>query len=116
MQVMPEVGERTHRVLYGDRPYNAEDLYQPAYNAALGTAELGLLNRSLDGTLVESSIPAVIAAYNGGEDAVRRWLAPFPAPRDPDEFGEDVSFAETREYVRRVLGYVMAWRWVYGDR
>ena len=57
----------------------------------------------------------MIASYNGGEAAVRRWLEAYDGPPEFDEFAEDVGYTETRRYVKRVLGFVMAYRWVYGD-
>ena len=115
MQVRPEEAERIHKEVFGDSPFDPDDLYRAPYNAALGTAELGMKNESLKGTLSDDSLPAVIASYNGGETAVRRWLAAFEQPPPADEFSEDVGYTETRQYVRRVLGFVMAYRWVYGD-
>ena len=115
MQLMPEVGGRLHGELWPDRPYDADDLYLAPYNAILGTTELGQLRTKLDNTLMPSSAPAVIASYNGGEEAVRRWLAATEGPAAFDEWSEDIGYTETRKYVKRVLGQVMAYRWVYGD-
>lgn len=115
MQLMPKEGPRIHAELYPDRPYDADDLYSAPYNASMGTAELGLRRRSLDGVLVGTDLPAVIASYNGGEAAVRRWLEAYESPPEFDEFSEDVGYTETRKYVKRVLGFVMAYRWTYGD-
>ncbi len=114
MQLMPEVGGRLHAEAFPGRPYDADDLYRGPYNAALGTMELGQRARSLAGVLVPSDAPAVVASYNGGEEAVRRWLGDGPPPPF-DEWTEDIGYTETRGYVKRVLGNVMAYRWVYGD-
>lgn len=91
-------------------------LFDPAINTAEGVAELGKLRASLADTGVSPLEPLVIAAYNGGEDAVRRWLADEPAPVDVDRWAEEISFSETRRYVRRVLGTLQVYRYVYGDR
>jgi len=115
MQLMPELGEEIHAKIYPDRPYNVDDLYSAPYNVAMGTTELGLKNESLEGVLAITSLPAVIASYNGGEEAVRRWLADSEEPPDFDDFSENISYTETRRYVKRVLGFVMSYRWVYGD-
>lgn len=116
MQLMPKEGPRIHTALYADRPYDADDLYSAPYNASMGTAELGLKRQSLAGVLQDTDLPAVIASYNGGETAVRRWLEAYEGPPEFDEFAEDVGYTETRKYVKRVLGFVMAYRWVYGDQ
>ncbi|MEZ4321358.1 MAG: transglycosylase SLT domain-containing protein [Myxococcota bacterium] len=115
MQLMPLEGPRIHEQIYAGRPYDADDLYSAPYNASMGTAELGLKRQSLKGVLAGTDLPAVIASYNGGEEAVRRWLTAYDGPPEFDEFSEDVGYTETRKYVKRVLGYVMAYRWVYGD-
>lgn len=115
MQLMPEVAARLHPSLFPNRPFDADDLYSGAYNAALGTAELGQRTESLAGLLETTSVPAVVASYNGGEEAVRRWAEPYDAPPPFDAWSESIGYTETRHYVKRVLGYAMAVRWVYGD-
>ena len=115
MQLMPTEAGRIHAELWPDRPYNPHDLFSAPYNAALGTTELGLKRDELDGRLADESLPAVIASYNGGIAAVNRWLSASSAPPPADEFSEDIGFTETRQYVKRVLGFTMAYRWVYGD-
>jgi soluble lytic murein transglycosylase-like protein len=113
MQMMPDLGAELHRKLYGERPYHADDLYVAAYNASVGTEELGERTAELDHAVVPSGLPAVIASYNAGSEAVSRWTSGGSLPFD--EFAEDIGYAETRVYVRRVLGFAMAYRWVYGD-
>jgi soluble lytic murein transglycosylase len=115
MQLMPAELPRIHADLYGDGPVDPDDLYVGPYNAAMGTTELGMKSKSLHGVLDGTDAPAIVASYNGGEEAVRRWVAGYDGKPPFDEFAEDVGYTETRQYVRRVLGYVMAYRWVYGD-
>lgn len=113
MQLMPEVGEKLHAETFTG-PYDADRLYSAPYNAVLGTWELGRLAKRLDGALDGTPLPAIVAAYNAGEDAVLRWIEEAGEPPAPDLFAEDVSYTETRLYVRRVLGHYMSWRYVYG--
>lgn len=115
MQIMPAEVDRIHTAVFGAGDGDPDDLYRAPYNAAIGTGELGMRTQSLKDVLAGTSVPAVIASYNGGEDAVRRWLTAYPEKPEFDEFAEDVGYTETRQYVRRVLGYVMTYRWVYGD-
>lgn len=115
MQLMPVEAERLHGELFPKRPYSPDDLYSAPYNATLGTWELGTKLQALDGVLAGDDLSAAIAAYNGGEEAVRRWVAGHGAPPEADLFAETIGFTETRRYVKRVLGYTMAYRWVYGD-
>jgi len=97
MQILP----RTAREIAtgaGLPPPDRQSLHEPAVNVALGTR---LLRRLLDrygGSLVKA-----LAAYNGGEDAVAKWERRHPG-RDEDEFVELISYRETRDYVRAVIG------------
>ncbi len=115
MQIMPDEGPRLHRVVFGDGRFDPDDLYASRYNAALGTTELGTKNRTLGDALDGTSLPAVIASYNAGEDAVKRWLSSPDVDKAFDEFAEDISYSETRRYVRNVLGHLMALRRVHGQ-
>jgi soluble lytic murein transglycosylase-like protein len=115
MQMMPDLGDELHVRLFPDRPYHPDDLYSAPYNAALGSTELSDRAGTLSSVLSPSGVPAVIASYNGGEEAVRRWIGEAQAPPS-DEFMEDIGYVETRAYVKRVLGFAMAYRWVYGDQ
>jgi len=115
MQLMPTLGEELHGELLGDGAYDPDLLYRAGYNAWLGTTELGQLRSELAVTGLDPLLPAVIAAYNGGSEAVLRWLGEYDAVPDADSFAENISYTETRRYVRRVLGFLMTYRWVYGD-
>jgi soluble lytic murein transglycosylase len=112
MQLMPDLGQRRHEQLYPGSPYSPDQLYQPGYNAALGTAELTSLLQRFKGSGLDSPLPAVVAGYNGGGDAVARWLE--SRPTEADRFAEDISYSETRRYVRNVLGYLMLYEAAWG--
>lgn len=114
MQIMPAEGDRLHAEALGSGLFSGDRLYLAPYNALLGTTELGLKWRSLEGAVRPAHLPAVIASYNAGEEAVRRWVAASPTA-EVDTFAEDIPYTETRRYVRTVLGNLMAWRQVYGD-
>ena len=115
MQLMPELGEELHAELLPGVAYHPDRLYVAGYNAWLGTTELGKLYATFDGAGVEPRLPLAIAGYNGGAEAVSRWVGEYEAPPEVDWFAENISYSETRRYVRRVLGYLMKYRWVYGD-
>jgi soluble lytic murein transglycosylase len=115
MQLMPSLGAQLHPQRYGDSPYHPDLLFQPGYNAALGVDELVSLRKRFADAGVEPALPLVIAGYNAGEDAVRRWLANYETPPEPDRFAEDIGYTETRRYVKRVLGYLQTYRAAYGD-
>ena len=115
MQLMPELGQELHGSLLPGVPYDPDRLYVAGYNAWLGTTELGRLYTRFDGAGVEPRLPLAIAGYNGGDEAVARWVSEYDEAPDVDWFAENISYSETRRYVRRVLGYLMSYRWVYGD-
>ncbi len=74
----------------------------PDYNVMLGSHHLAQLMNEWGGNAV-----LVAAAYNAGSGNVRRWVARNGDPRLPgvDVIGwiEDIPFAETRNYVQRVI-------------
>ena len=115
MQLMPQLGAAQWADRHPDEPWNDDLLFDPAINMELGTAELAALRQSLEETGASPLVPLVIAGYNAGEAPVRRWLAAQPTPLEVDRWAEDISYGETRRYVRRVLGTLQVYRYVYGD-
>ncbi len=93
-----------------------DDLYRAGVNARLGSTELSLLHQQFVPHALANggSLPMVIAGYNGGADAVNRWVSGYASAPDADRFSEDISFTETRRYVRKVLGFYQRYRRVYG--
>jgi soluble lytic murein transglycosylase len=89
-------------------PVTARDLHDPARNIDLGTRELARLMYHHRGDVARA-----IAAYNAGEDAMSKWEARFPDAPD-DEFVEDITFRETRSYVKTVIGNYRRYRRLYG--
>ena len=72
-------------------------LYDPALNVRLGTTYLKNLFEMFHGDEFHA-----VAAYNGGENAVMKWLAKSPGP--DDEWVENIAYKETRDYVKKVIG------------
>ena len=81
----------------------------------LGTTELARLARHFDDTEIEPRLPLIIAGYNGGRDAVDRWIGTWQSLPSADAWSEFIGYSETRKYVRRVLGYLQTYRLAYGD-
>jgi len=76
------------------------DLFDPAANTRIGTAYL----QHLLGTFPEPA--EAVAAYNAGPNRVRAWLAVLDPGTDAAlliDWIELIPFAETRNYVQRVL-------------
>lgn len=84
MQLIPETAER----------YGVRDVWNAEQNARGGLAHLRWLLQRFEG-----DIALVSAAYNAGEGAVK-------------QYGGVPPFAQTREYVRRVLAFYRAGRHV----
>jgi soluble lytic murein transglycosylase len=72
-------------------------LYDPSVNVQLGTTYLKNLFEMFHGDEFHA-----VAAYNGGENAVSKWIAESGGP--DDEWVENIAYKETRDYVKKVIG------------
>lgn len=91
MQVMPQTSSELARMgLVDSGAYDPSNLLDPATNIEYGTAYLAFLEKNL------SSTDQVIAAYNAGMGKVEEWIA------QPGELADNITYSETREYLRRV--------------
>jgi soluble lytic murein transglycosylase len=86
-----------------------DDLYTPSTNIAVGSAYMADLKDQFDG-LYE----AIAASYNGGEDNAARWLN-RSKPKDPGVFVAEVGFAETKNYVLKVMNNYRVYRQLYTE-
>uniref|UniRef100_A0A831U1W6 Tetratricopeptide repeat protein n=1 Tax=Geobacter metallireducens TaxID=28232 RepID=A0A831U1W6_GEOME len=104
MQLMPS----TARAMVDDNSAGiATRLTDPAFNITLGVRHLKGLLKQYNGNTV-----AAVAAYNAGSVPVDRWLRTLPYRRD-DEFIENITYPETREYVKKVLANAEMYRALY---
>ncbi len=96
MQVMPQTALfLAHRS--GATTFTTADLADPQVNIAYGSYYLRYLLNEYHGSLT-----LALAAYNGGESNVDRWMA--EARADGQSLtSADIPFPETRAYVGRVL-------------
>jgi soluble lytic murein transglycosylase len=105
-QVMPEVGERLAKEL----KYPVWDpvlLYQPDVSIQLGAFHLHELVGRYD------QRARILAAYNAGSPRVERWSKRIGVD-DPEVFAEQISFVETRDYVRVIQRNEDIYRALYG--
>ena len=86
-----------------------DDLYRPEVNIALGTEYMKFLKDEFDG-LYEG----IAASYNGGEDNALRWLN-RSKPKDPGIFTAEIGFAETKNYVYKVMTNYRIYRELYDE-
>ena len=106
MQITPETARYIAR-LSGGTAFEQGDLSTPQVNISYGAFYLRYLLRRYDRNTV-----LALAAYNGGEGNVDRWLA--EASLSERAFGkEQIPFSETREYVDRVLDARVSYREKY---
>jgi soluble lytic murein transglycosylase len=81
----------------------------PVYNTQMGAAELAALLKEYG-----DCYALAFAAYNAGRGRVQQWIAAHGDPRDPKvdaiDWVERIPFAETRNYVQRVLENLQVYR------
>ncbi len=98
-----------YKVQAGYPNLQPDDLYVPSTNIALGAAYVADLKSQFDG-LYE----AIAASYNGGEDNAARWMN-RSKPKDPGIFVSEIGFAETKNYVFKVMNNYRAYRDLYTE-
>jgi soluble lytic murein transglycosylase len=108
MQVTPEAGRDTAK-RFGVAYDWGRLVSDPAYNTEMGAAELAALLKEYNGSYI-----LTFAAYNAGRGRVKQWMALHGDPRDPKvdpvDWVERIPFAETRNYVERVMENLQVYR------
>ncbi|MFO0685443.1 MAG: transglycosylase SLT domain-containing protein [Sandaracinus sp.] len=99
MQLMPATAAAVARRT--GTTYARNLLFDATTNVRLGTAYLAELHRSY-------GVPLCFAAYNAGEHRVEEWLR--RGERDLDRYVEDIPYAQTRNYTRRVTASLAHYR------
>lgn len=107
MQIMPGTAQLVAKK-YGVA-YSQSKLTDPNYSLMLGTAHLNDLIENFNGSYIMT-----LVAYNAGPRRVSEWNARFGDPRkgeiDPIDWIESIPFQETRDYVKKIMANVMAYR------
>jgi soluble lytic murein transglycosylase len=106
MQILPSTAYYLAR-LSGGSSFTASDLAEPSVNVAYGSYYLRYLLDHYGGDEM-----LAVAAYNGGETNVDRWVAKADAAGRQLSV-QEIPFAETREYVQRVLSAQRDYRATY---
>jgi soluble lytic murein transglycosylase len=112
MQVTPAAGKYLAKKF--KVPYDEKRLLNDnVYNLQMGSAELG---DNLEG--YRGSYILAFAGYNAGRGRVKEWIARYGDPRDPKvdpiDWVERIPFAETRNYVQRVMENFQVYRVRFG--
>ncbi len=98
MQVMPPTARWTAKKI-GLTSFKPNQINDRDTNIVIGTAYLKLVLDNFDG-----SMPMAAAAYNAGPSRPRSWRGQSGAPMlEAAIWAENVPFAETRDYVKKVL-------------
>ncbi|MGA7450966.1 MAG: lytic transglycosylase domain-containing protein, partial [Rhodoplanes sp.] len=113
MQVTPEAGRDTAKRF--SVTYDWDRLVSdPVYNTQMGAAELAALLQQYRGSHIMS-----FAGYNAGRGRVQKWVAQYGDPRDAKvdavDWVERIPFAETRNYVQRVMENLQVYRVRFGE-
>ena len=107
MQLMPSTADYIARMSGGTR-FDRGDLATPQINIAYGSWYLRYLLQKYHGNAV-----LTLAAYNAGEGKVDQWWAGRPARGEAFDVAKHIPFAETRDYVHRVLSARREYRHQY---
>ncbi len=110
MQLMPDTANYIISKLSID-VFEKPELENPKLNLFLGCNYLKYLYDRFSNTGNNKDI-YVIAAYNGGEGSVKRWIKNFNT-QDSDEFIERIPFEETRHYVKKVFKTYNMYKKIY---
>ena len=109
MQLMPSTAENVAKMIGVD--YSYERLFEKDYNMTLGSFYLGKRVKDFGGSYIMA-----IASYNAGIGNVKTWVNRFGDPRtmhsleEVVDWMEEIPFAETRNYVQRVMENLQIYR------
>ena len=108
MQVTPEAGRDTAKRFGVEYDWDRM-VSDPVYNTQMGAAEISALLAEYKGSYLMT-----FAGYNAGRGRVRDWIKAYGDPRDPNvdpvDWAERIPFAETRNYVQRVMENLLVYQ------
>lgn len=108
MQIMPSTAQHVQErnADIGEADAGRAGLFDPATNMELGQRYLAELLNSSD---IGNNLFLMAAAYNAGPGTLMRWRKELAGITDPLLFIESLPYAETRDYVEKVLANF----WIY---
>jgi soluble lytic murein transglycosylase-like protein len=109
MQLMPRTAQYIAPKA-GLAGLSLSQLDQPRVNIRLGSYYLRAQADSTGGNIMKMA-----ASYNGGPNAVARWVKAF-GPIDDDVFVERIPYAETRRYAKQVTMHTRVYSQIYGEK
>lgn len=106
MQIMPATGKGIADQI-SMSGYEDEMLFDPETNINMGAYYLG---QQLDS--FEQNMIYCLGAYNGGPGSMSNWISRFGTISE-DEFIEHITYLETKDYIKRVLGNYYLYKLLY---
>jgi len=106
MQIMPATGASIAKQI-GLSGYQDGMLTDPEINIQMGTYYLKQQLDNFDGNLVYC-----LGAYNGGPGSMSGWVSKWGGI-DIDEFIENITYLETRDYIKKVMGNYYFYQMLY---
>lgn len=107
MQIMPATASWIAQRL-GIKGFHPREMQDPAKNIQFGAYYLKHVQTSLDGSAVLAT-----AAYNAGPGRAQRWRD--IRPMEAAVYIESIPFAETRDYVKKVMSNAMYYAARFGQ-
>ena len=107
MQLMPKTAKWLGQVDPNITPHQATHLNAPKNCLRLGAFYLQRMKERSNDNLIYTT-----ASYNGGPGNVDKWRRQFDG-HNIDQFIEAIPFTETRDYVKKVLGYYAGYHTLY---
>jgi soluble lytic murein transglycosylase len=103
-QIIPQTGLEIAAKL-GVKDFRQDDLFHARQNVQFGSFYFAeRLKRNVQ-------VARALASYNAGDGNVDNWA--LPGRDDADVFTEFIPFAETHDYVKKILGYWWLNRYLY---
>ena len=94
----------------GRGSFREDELYDPSIAILFGAQYISNLFKKFP------NMPqAVAASYNGGDENVARWVARARS-NDPDRYVLEIGFAQTKDYVYRVMSNYRAYQRLYSSQ
>jgi soluble lytic murein transglycosylase len=108
MQFIAATAEQTAKQL-GRNNFDQDDLYDSDTAAEFGSQYLQSLFKQFP-----DQPQAVASAYNGGPDNIARWMRRSRS-QDAQRYVSEIGFAQTKDYVFRVMANYWTYQKLYDD-
>jgi len=106
MQIMPATGASIAKQI-GLSGYQDSILADPEVNIQMGTY---YLRQQLDN--FSENLVYCLGAYNGGPGSMSGWVSKW-SNLETDEFIENITYLETRDYIKKVMGNYYFYQMLY---